>query len=88
MKTLKNWYLARLRIIAARKSARTPISLVQEDKSIIQQFVLDSGKQSDEQATVLLEALRAKENPLIEQAILYILIFGGCSFLAFLAFSA
>ena len=86
MKTLKHWYLARLRTIAARKSARTPMSLVQEDKSLIQQLVLDSNKQTEKQTAELIEALDAKRNSALEQALLYLLIIGGCSMLSYMTF--
>jgi hypothetical protein len=48
--------------------------------------VLDSNKQTEKQTAELIEALDAKRNSALEQALLYLLIIGGCSMLSYMTF--
>jgi hypothetical protein len=88
MQTLKDWYLARLRAIAARQSARTPMGLVADDKLLIQQHVLESTNSSTKQKEHIEGLLVAKDNARAHKVILCLLTFGGAALLALLTFLA
>jgi hypothetical protein len=82
--TLKDWYLARLRSLAASRSGKTPMGLVAQDNQMLQQYVLEASKDRSAQKQKYYYALLPKERVAIDYFIM-IAVIGGISTLLALA---
>lgn len=85
MQTLKDWYLARLRLLGTRQLCRTPMGLVAEDRDLIQQYVLASSVQRSVQNERVLEAIQAKGSSQRDLLIFVFMIVLGAGGLLILA---
>lgn len=83
--SLKDWYLARLRSVAAARSGKTPMGLLAQDNQILQQYVLEASKDRSAQKQQYYDALVPRSNQLVDYAIMF-LIMAGISTLLVLAF--
>jgi hypothetical protein len=86
MQTLKDWYLARLRLLGTRQLGRTPMALVAEDRNVVQQQVLASSTQRSRENEQVLKTVLSSSSSRRDYLILVSTIVIGSGVLLVLAF--